>query len=369
MQQALRLAQRGGGFTSPNPRVGAVIVRDDKLLGQGYHQRFGGPHAEVNALADCRKKGHNPAGATMFVTLEPCCHYGKTPPCTEAILAAGIQCVEIAILDEYQEVAGRGAEQLRQNGVRVTVGCCREEALRLNAGFFKVQRTRRPLVILKWAQSLDGKLTWPDEESSLPHRRWITGPKAREHVHRVRAECGAVLIGIGTVLADDPMLNVRLRGKHHQPLRVVLDQHLRTPPESQLVRSAREFPLLICTDQQVLFRERSRAQSLIDAGAEVVGLPSASQGYPRLDLDALLSELARRGVLEVLVEGGPTVLDAFLAAKLADRILAYVAPVLIGSGGMSLQAANPLENIEHVFIKTFDHDVLISGDINNSAKE
>lgn len=367
MQQALRLAQRGRGFTSPNPRVGAVIVRDDKLLGQGYHQRFGGPHAEVNALADCRKKGHNPAGATMFVTLEPCCHYGKTPPCTEAILAAGITCVEIAILDEYQEVAGRGAEQLRQNGVMVTVGCCQEEALRLNAGFFKVQRTRRPLVIVKWAQSLDGKLTWPDAQSSHS-RRWITGPKAREHVHRVRAECGAVIAGIATVLADDPMLNVRLRGKHHQPLRVVLDQHLRMPPESKLVRSAREFPLLICTDQQVLFKERSRAQSLIDAGAEVMGLPSVSQECQRLDLDALLSELARRGVLEVLVEGGPTVLDAFLSAKLADRIMAYIAPVLIGSEGMSLQTAHPLENIKHVSIKTFDQDVLISGDIDNSAK-
>ncbi|MBN2210228.1 MAG: bifunctional diaminohydroxyphosphoribosylaminopyrimidine deaminase/5-amino-6-(5-phosphoribosylamino)uracil reductase RibD [Sedimentisphaerales bacterium] len=369
MRQALRLAAKGGGFTAPNPRVGAVIVRKEKLLGKGYHKRFGGPHAEVNALADCRKKGHDPAGSTMFVTLEPCCHQGKTPPCTEAILAAGIKAVEIATLDEFKEVAGQGAKQLRQKGVKVTVGCCEQEARRLNAGFFKVQQTQRPLVILKWAQSLDGKLTWPENEESPTHRRWLTGKKAREHVHHIRSACGAVLVGIGTVLADDPMLNVRLKGKHHQPLRVILDSRLQIPPESKLVKSARKFGLLVCTDQRVLFTERSHAQALIDAGMEVMGLPAAAHGYEGLDLDTLLTNLAGRGILELLVEGGPKVHDSFLAANLADRIMAYIAPVIIGTAGKSLHAARPLENLENVSINTFADDVLVSGDINFSFRE
>ena len=213
MKRALNLAARGAGWVAPNPKVGAVIVKQDQIIGSGYHRRYGLAHAEVEALQNCRNRGENPSGATMFVTLEPCCHQGKTGPCTEAIATAGISHVEIATLDDCELVAGKGAVWLREKGISVNTGYCEHQARRLNTGFFKHQKTGLPQVILKWAQSIDAKLTWP----SPSQKRWITNENSRRHVHRLRHQCGAVLVGIGTVLADDPLLTVRLGRKSYQP--------------------------------------------------------------------------------------------------------------------------------------------------------
>jgi len=263
MNLALELAQKGAGFVAPNPKVGAVIVSGNKIIGQGYHKSYGQNHAEVEALLDCKCRNHDPRGSTLFVTLEPCCHYGKTPPCTKAILDAGISRVEIATLDPFEQVSGNGFKLLQDKGIDVNIGLCKNQALRLNTGYFKRIHQQLPQVICKWAQSIDGKLRWPKELN----KRWITGPQAREHVHRLRSQCGAILAGIETVLADDPMLNVRLQEPVKQPLRVILDSRLRIPFESKIVQSAKEYPTLICTSEESASKN---ATPLKEKGCEIL---------------------------------------------------------------------------------------------------
>lgn len=354
---ALDLAAQGSGRVAPNPMVGAILVKEGVMIGQGYHQAFGGPHAEVNALADCRAGGHDPAGATLFVTLEPCCHHGKTPPCTNALLAAGIRKVEITTLDDFKEVAGKGADLLRQWGLEVVVGCCEREARRLNAGFFKLQRYGQPQVILKWAQSADGKLAWPAQSG----QRWITGETARHHVHQVRSGCGAVLAGIGTVLADDPLLNVRLPGGPPQPVRVILDSQLRIPLDSQLVKTAAEFPLLVFASPATLLEQREKVWKLINAKAEVTGLKSTSGG---LDLPDLLHQLGQRGICDLLIEGGPTVINSFLQQHLADKALIYTAPITIGPEGLPSPWPDITPTLQGTTQTTLGDDLLYEGYFN-----
>jgi len=332
MQRALRLAQRGAGWVAPNPLVGAVIVRDGIIIGQGYHKRFGQPHAEINALEDCRQRGNDPAHAVLFVNIEPCCHHGKTPPCTEAIAKAKIKRVEIATLDTFPEVSGQGARQLTKQGIDVKLGCGEKQALHLNAGYFKFQKLQQPLVILKWAQSIDGKLAWPnnsnDDQNDQPSpNRWISNEKARHEVHQLRAACGAVLVGIGTVIADDPLLTARLARKSPQPLRVVLDSQLRIPLKSRLTTSAHQSPVLICTSKQAAANQSDKIKELTAQGCEV--LPVTDQDG-NINLSELLTELGKRGVTDLLVEGGPTVLDSFLSQDLADRLIIYIGSMIIG---------------------------------------
>lgn len=383
MFQALRLALKGEAWVAPNPRVGAVLVKNGKVIGQGWHQKFGGPHAEINALEDCRRRGHDPKGATLYVTLEPCCHRGKTPPCTKAIARAGIAAVEAATLDDFDRVAGRGAAWLRQHGIEVKVGLCQEEARRQNFGFFKLQKTATPQVILKWAQSLDGRLAWPKLKPEKPAKKtkpgvtppikiyhpreelpprtpggYITGAAVRKHVHLLRAQCGAVLAGMGTVLADDPMLNVRLPGRHFQPIRVILDSHLRLPLDTKLVQTAEKFPTLVYTTHQTMIHQTRRVDNLTATGVEVIGL---AEQNGRLHLGAVCAELGSRGITDILVEGGPTLLSEFLRQDLGDKVMIYQAPLLIGGAAPSLSFSDPVAQLHGLTRTVLDDDLLIEG--------
>ncbi len=349
MQTALELASKGSGHVAPNPLVGAVIVKDHTIIGRGYHKKFGGPHAEVEALRDCRERGYDPADATMFVTLEPCCHFGKTPPCTQAILEAGIGEVDIATLDDYREVNGQGIEFLHRQGITVEIGCCSRQARRLNAGFFTAQKLGRPHVIVKWAQSIDAQLAWPENSD----RRWISSDQSRRHVHLLRSGSGAVLTGVNTILADDPLLNVRLDEPAVQPLRVVLDRKMRIPVDCRLVRTAAEYRTLIYT----IVGQEEKIPQLVQAGCEVVIIESIPESEM---LREVLCDLGKRGITDVFVEAGPRLINAFLTANLADRLMVYIAPVIIGKGPAPLNLENiPIEPLD-TENQQIDNDILLT---------
>ena len=317
MTAALAAARRGRGAVEPNPMVGAVLVRDGVEIARGWHTRFGGPHAEIEALAAARGAGADPAGATMYVTLEPCCHHGKTPPCTKSLIDAGVARVVAAMQDPDENVAGGGLAELRAAGVEVTTGVCQHQARALLGPYIKLRSTARPWVICKWAQTRDGLIALgPGRE------RWISCPESRARAGALRGLCDGIVVGAGTVEADDPLLTNR-SGHGDQPVRIVLDSSLRTPPGSQLVMSAREWPLLIATTSAAVIRHVPAAEALQEAGAELLGLPAAEAG---VDLGALLDELGRRQWTHLLVEGGATVLGSFINAGLADELLVFVCP-------------------------------------------
>jgi len=354
MRRALRLALRGQGRTSPNPMVGAVIVKAGQLIGQGHHKQVGGPHAEIWALRDA---GENARCATIYVTLEPCSHHGRTPPCTDALIQSGLARVVAAIEDPNPEVSGNGLRKLQEAGIEVEVGLLADEARRLNAPYFKHTITGLPLVSLKAAMSLDGKIATAAGES-----RWITGDKARALGHRLRAIHDAVLVGVGTVLADDPRLTVR-NARGRTPLRVIVDSRARTPAEAAIL-TADEIPPVIAVTGQA---PKKRLAALQRAGAEIWEMPSLGEF---VDLRALMQRLGERQVQSVLVESGGTLTAGLLDADLADRVYFFVAPRLIGgtdapgpvggSGAAKLAEAWRLENMR---VRRVGEDVLISGDI------
>lgn len=320
MKRAIELAKQGAGWTAPNPLVGAVVVKNGRVIGEGYHRKYGELHAERNALAACSE---DPAGATLYVTLEPCCHYGKTPPCTEIIIEKKIAKVVIGSRDPNPKVAGKGARILREHGIEVLEDYMREACDALNPVFFHYITTKTPYVVLKFAMTLDGKIATRTGAS-----KWITGEAARNHVHQLRGRYAGILAGIGTVLADDPMLNCRIDGAH-QPLRIILDSHLRIPMGSRLVRSAKEYPLLIVCNESTRDREEgaSRIQKLEEAGAKVWTLPEKN-GHP--DLNALMQRLGEEKIDSVLIEGGGTVNEAALKAHIVHHVYAYIAPKIFG---------------------------------------
>ncbi|MBI3822158.1 MAG: bifunctional diaminohydroxyphosphoribosylaminopyrimidine deaminase/5-amino-6-(5-phosphoribosylamino)uracil reductase RibD [Planctomycetes bacterium] len=312
MRRALQLAEQGRGRVEPNPLVGAVIVRDGKIVGEGWHQQYGQAHAEVHALAAA---GDAARGATLNVTLEPCCHHGKTPPCTDAIIRAGIARVVPALEDQFPQVAGQGAATLRQAGIAVEFGVCALAARRQNAPYLKLLATGRPYVHAKWAMSLDGKIATKTGDS-----KWISNETSRRRVHELRGRMDGILVGIGTALADDPLLTARPAGSR-TACRVVLDSHGRLPIDSQLVRTARQVPTLIATTRE--------AATLSAAGCEVLVLPPDDAGRP--DIMKLLDELGRRRWTNLLVEGGSAVLGRFFDCDTVDEAHVFVAPKLIGA--------------------------------------
>lgn len=317
MRKALRLARRGEGATSPNPPVGAVVVAGDQEVGGGWHRGPGEPHAEVEAL---ERAGDRARGATMYVTLEPCSHQGRTPPCTKALLAAEVRRVVAAVGDPDPLVSGRGFEELRAKGVEVATGLLAGEAERLYSAYFLHRRLGRPFVTYKAAMSLDGRLAAADGSS-----RWITGEEARRDVHRIRAKSDAICVGIGTVLADDPSLTVREVKAKRFPLRVVVDSHARTPAIAAVLRG--EAPTLVATTNAA---PDERIEALRASGAEVVCFPGEGG---RVAVTPLLAHLGTRGILSLLLEGGGTLAGSFAAAGALDRLVFYLAPKMIGGAG------------------------------------
>lgn len=335
MRLALAEAQKAKRISPPNPSVGAVIVRDGRLLGAGFTQQTGGPHAEVMAMRDVEARGETVEGATVYVTLEPCSHYGRTPPCALALIEHRAARVVVATGDPNPKVAGRGLRMLEEAGIAVTFGVLSDEAYETNLGFMTRMTRGTPWVRLKAATTLDGFIALPDGRS-----QWITGEAARADGHAWRAVAGAILTGIGTVLADDPQMNVRLPGETavRQPLRVVVDRHLETPAGAKLLTTPGGRVLIVTTSEGASHVERRAA--LEAAGAEVIVLDDAERaGY--VDLGRLLIELAKREVNEVHVEAGAGLSGALLSADLVDELLWYVAPCVFGAGLSPLRLSPP----------------------------
>jgi diaminohydroxyphosphoribosylaminopyrimidine deaminase/5-amino-6-(5-phosphoribosylamino)uracil reductase len=371
MRRALVLAARGHGDTRPNPMVGAVIVRAGRVLAEGFHRRVGDAHGEINALA---KLGGRAPGATIYVNLEPCCHTGRTGPCTSALIAAGVRRVVVGCLDPNPRVDGQGVRRLRRAGIRVDIGCLEAECRETNRGFLVWVSLGRPLVTLKVAATLDGFIAGVGGAPA-----WITGPLARAAAHALRAAHDAVLVGAGTVRTDDPRLTVRLSeadasaahagraappaGVTSRPVRVVLDGGLRTSPRARVVRRAPGVPATIVVGARGAAPRRVRA--LERAGAEVVLLPAGRKGRPAVS--AILSELARRDIQSVLLEGGAQVHGAFVDARLVDRVAVFIAPKLIGAGvPIAAGAGRPVPEALQLgpfAVQTLGPDLLLRADV------
>lgn len=317
MRLAIELAKQGCGWVNPNPMVGAVIVKNGRIIGRGYHQKYGEFHAERNALADCQTSA---AGATLYVTLEPCCHHGKTPPCTEAVIESEISRVVVGSSDPNPLVAGKGIAMLRAHGIEVIEHVAKEECDKLNESFFYYIQNKIPYVVMKYAMTMDGKIATHTGES-----RWITGERARHRVHEDRHRYSAILVGIGTVLADDPMLTCRLENSRN-PLRVVCDTGLRIPPQAKIITTTHIAPTLIVT----AVTDIDRHQPYLAAGCEVMVVPQKSN---QIDLNCLMQRLGERQIDSLLLEGGGTLNWSALQSGIVNKVQAYIAPKLFGGSG------------------------------------
>jgi len=352
MERALSLARRGAGHVNPNPMVGAVIVRDGSIIGEGWHQQYGGPHAERNALAACAGQAK---GATLYVTLEPCCHTGKTPPCTQAILEQKIGRVVVGSKDPNPRVNGGGMRVLREAGILVTQGVLEEKCQRLNASFFHYIKTKTPFVTLKYAMTMDGKIA-----TRVGHSRWVTGNPARVRVHEDRGRHTAIMTGVGTVLADDPMLNCRLPGSR-QPVRLICDTHLRTPLTARVVATAREQPtwLLTCCETGIEGYEA--------AGCRVICVPKC---HGRVDLRQAMKILGACGIDSVYLEGGETLNASALEAGIVQAVHCYIAPKLFGGarartplGGRGVEFPDEALMLQIGEMTRYGEDILIEGTV------
>jgi diaminohydroxyphosphoribosylaminopyrimidine deaminase/5-amino-6-(5-phosphoribosylamino)uracil reductase len=356
MKKALRLAAKGQGRTSPNPLVGAVVVREDTIVGEGYHEHVGGPHAEINAL---RKAGDHVKGASLYVTLEPCTHHGRTPPCVSAIIDAGVSHVVIGMRDPNPHVSGGGVEVLRGRGIDVEVGILEKECRLLNQAFIKHTTTGIPLVTVKAAATLDGHIAARTGDS-----RWISNERSRRFVHRLRCAVDGILVGIGTALADDPRLTARLPKNPpcRQPIRIVLDTYSRIPLDSQLVRTAGEVPTwIICGENS----SQDKENKMKEASVTVLRLPTKED---QIDLTNLLKELGKRQLSHLLVEGGARVLGALLEERLADEFYFFYAPKILGDPqgipmvqGRSRERMSEALRVYDLRIRRFGEDVMFKG--------
>jgi len=357
MRRALELAGLGTGHTSPNPMVGCVIVKDGRIISEGYHEKYGEFHAERNALLRCPE---DPAGADLYVTLEPCCHHGKTPPCTDIIIEKKIARVFIGSTDSNPLVAGKGIRLLREAGIEVETGILEAECRQLNEVFYHFMETGRPFVVMKYAMSLDGKIACATGDS-----KWVTGEAARAHVHELRNRYRGIMVGIGTVLADDPMLNCRIAGGV-DPIRIVCDSSLRIPNNCQLVRTAREIPVIVaCTQSSYRSgRKQEKVQKMLDAGVLII----PTSGSHGVNLKELMTELAGKNIDSILLEGGGTLNSSALDEQIVSKVYAYISPKLIGGrdaptpvSGMGADHMADAVHLRDMKIRSIGEDICISG--------
>ena len=376
MRRAIDLAKRGEGKTNPNPLVGAVIVKNGKIIGEGWHHAYGELHAERDALKNCRERGENPQGATIYVTLEPCCHFGKQPPCTHALVEAGISSVVVGSLDPNPLVHGKGNSFLRENGIQVTEDFLRSECDALNPIFFHYITTKTPFVALKYAMTADGKIATKTGAS-----KWITNEQSRQFVHVLRNRYYGILAGIGTVLADDPMLDCRLKDENAQnygrnPVRIICDSNLRIPLESKIVKTAKEIPTIVaCLDysrdseSQKSFNDKKSA--LLNAGVEVVEVPAVcdaptaneKKSKPQIDFQKLMEILGERKIDSVLVEGGSEIHYSALKSKTVRKIYAFVAPKLFGGAAKSPVGGEGVSLVDEAFTFNLEKITQIGDDV------
>ena len=373
MQRAIALAKKGAGFVNPNPMVGCVVVKDNEIIAEGYHEYYGGFHAERNALthttADCN-------GATLYVTLEPCCHYGKTPPCTEIIIEKGIKKVVVGLLDPNPLVAGKGIKILEDAGIEVVSGIEEDKIKELNKVFLKYIKTKRPYVLLKTAMTLDGKIA-----SYTGDSKWITNEKSRHLVHKLRSEMMGIVTGIGTVKADNPMLNSRLEVQQptdnsqkpdiHQPIRIIVDTKASISLESNIVKTANEYRTILAVGQQSMFDgqqsmvngQQSKVEMLKSLNVEIL---YCEEKDGHVDINDLMIKLGQKGIDSLLLEGGSTLNAAFLQAGCVDEVYAFIAPKIIGGehskspvGGQGIELMKDAIMLKDIKIETFDNDILI----------
>nr|WP_314771187.1 bifunctional diaminohydroxyphosphoribosylaminopyrimidine deaminase/5-amino-6-(5-phosphoribosylamino)uracil reductase RibD [uncultured Peptostreptococcus sp.] len=363
MRMALELAERACGYTNPNPMVGAVIVKDGQVLGKGYHTRSGCLHAEREALKDCQSRGVDVKGATMYVTLEPCCHYGKTPPCTQAIIESGIGKVVVGSLDPNPRVAGQGIKLLRDNGIEVVTGLLEDECDDLNEVFMHYIRDKKPFVVMKYAMTADGKIATRTGKS-----QWITGPEARIQVHKDRHRYSAIMVGIGTVLADDPTLNCRIEGCL-SPTRIICDTNLRIPMESNIVRTADTYPTIIATRSN----DQEKVGRLEEAGCQV--LVQEGQG-PGIDLVDLMDRIGAMGLDSVLLEGGGQLNWSALEAGIVSKVQVYIGNKIFGGkeakspvGGHGVDLPDQARSLRLKSVEAFGPDLLINYIVENEVVE
>jgi len=358
MSRALDLAKKGEGFTSPNPTVGTVIIKNNRVLGQGYHKAAGLPHAEIEALAEAKKRGENVKGATMVVTLEPCCHFGKTPPCANTIIKAGIKKVVIGAVDPNCLVCGGGIIDLRKKGIEIITGVLEKRCAKLNEPFFHMMKTGKPLVVIKVACSLDGKIATHTGQS-----QWISGPQALKYAHRLRARYDGICVGLGTVLADDPSLTYRGPRKAAQPLRIILDSLCRTPLSSKVVSGNLPGKTLIATTSKAPQRKMEALAKR--PGVRVVVLPGVKGN---IKLKGLVNHLSSLGLNSLLIEGGGTVLASALEEKIVDKARIIMAPIIIGGksapsviGGKGFATLDKAARFKEIKVGRLGNDMLIKG--------
>ena len=363
MRRATDLAKKGSGHVNPNPLVGAVIVRDGEIIGEGYHECYGQLHAERNAIANAKKRGNSLEGSTIYVTLEPCCHYGKTPPCTEAIIEEKIARVVVGSDDPNPLVSGKGFQMLREKGIEVIPHFLKEECDAMNHVFFHYIRTGTPYVAMKYAMTMDGKIACYTGDS-----KWVTGEESRAHVQTLRNHYKGIMAGIGTVLADDPMLNCRIEGGR-DPIRIIADSHLRIPIDSQLVRTAGQQPLIVACLPDA---DEEKAAQLQEKGVEVLRIPGVTtaditeEQKEVISLPVLMKELGARKIDGILLEGGGQLNESALQAGIVDRIYCYIAPKIFGGAqaktpveGQGLTRAADAWQFNRIGMQEFGQDILL----------
>lgn len=360
MERAIFLAEKGIGFVSPNPLVGAVIVKNNKIIGEGYHEKYGGLHAERNALANCTEDAN---GATMYVTLEPCCHYGKTPPCTDAIIESGIKKVYVSVLDPNPLVAGNGIEILQKAGIEIYVGLLKDKCLEQNEVFFNYITTKKPFVTMKYAMTLDGKIATATGKS-----KWISNEKSREYVHKLRHKYSSIMVGVDTVILDNPMLNCRLENTK-DPIRIICDTNLRTPINSNIVNTAFEIKTIIATCEN----NKNIQQKYIDKGIEIIVL---SKKDDHVNLNELMSKLGEKNIDSVLIEGGANINFSALNSGIINKIYTFIAPKIFGGnkskGAVTGVGFSDVDNKIKIITKSttnIDGDILIESEVLNECSQ